>query len=133
MGKINGKNHLLETNFLLERFLIYREVFSEHFKTMKVIERGEALRYETYSRLADNYIVNVHQFVRMCNKYLEKYNLENSSLADSLNQYLMEVISAINCLDFDKNLIDHRQLEKAKEKIRSTELQFMSTIGNLAK
>ena len=132
MGAINNKYRLLETNVLLDRFLTYREVFSEHFKTMKVIERGEALRYETYSRLADNYISNVHRFIKLCEDYIEKYHLENSQLTDRLNDYLMEVIDAISCLDTDHNVIDHSKLEKSKQKIHQKELEFMNAIGLLA-
>ena len=132
MGAINNNYRLLETNVLLDRFLTYREVFTEHFKTMKVIERGEALRYETYSRLADNYISNVHRFIDLCESYITKYHLENSQLTEKLNDYLVEVIDAISCLDTDRNLIDHIKLDQAKRKIRQREMEFMNAIGLLA-
>lgn len=132
MGVINNNNRLLETNVLLDRFLTYREVFTEHFKTMKVIERGEALRYETYSRLADNYISNVHRFVKLCEDYITKYNLENSQLTEKLNDYLVEVIDAISCLDTEHNLINHAKLEQDKQRIHQKEIEFMNAIGLLA-
>ena len=132
MGVINNNNRLLETNVLLDRFLTYREVFTEHFKTMKVIERGEALRYETYSRLADNYISNVHRFVKLCEDYITKYNLENSQLTEKLNDYLVEVIDAISCLDTEHNLINHAKLGQAKQRIHQKEIEFMNAIGLLA-
>jgi len=128
-----NKYHILETNILLERFLTYREVFTEYFKTMKIIERGEALRYETYSRLTDNYLYNINRFVKFCDSYITKYDLENSSIADSMNKYFMDLIDAINCLDIERDLIDHSSLEQSKSKIHTREVEFMNTINFLGK
>ncbi len=133
MDALTSKYRVFETNVLLERFLTYREVFTEYFKTMKVIERGEALRYETYSRLADNYMSNVHRFIELCNSYITKYNLEETVIVDSLDNYLVELISALNCLNYDQDLIDHLRLEESKQKIQSSEVQFMDTIKYLTK
>jgi len=133
MKSMMGKHRILETNVLLERFYTYREVFTEYFKTMKVIERGEALRYETYSRLADNYMSNVDRFVKLCNSYVMKYDLEDSAFADSLNNYFIDLIEAVKCLDFEQDMIDHSSLELAKQKIRNREIEFMDTINLLNK
>jgi len=133
MKAMTNRYRVLETNVLLERFLTYREVFTEYFKTIKVIERGEALRYETYSRLTDNYIFNINRFVRFCDSYITKYEIENSSMAESLNYYFMDLIDAINCLDTDRDVIDHPRLELSKSKIKTREVEFMSTINFLAK
>ncbi|TGD23069.1 hypothetical protein EGT49_06960 [Companilactobacillus suantsaicola] len=132
MGVSVERYNLIETNILLDRFLTYREVFTEYFKTIKVIERGEALRYETYSRLVENYMINVHQFIKLCNSYVVKYHLEKSFLAEALNNYFVSIISALDCLDIDNNLVDHRRLEAAKKKIHASEEKFMKSIGRLA-
>ena len=128
-----NKYRILETNVLLERFLTYREVFTEYFKTMKIIERGEALRYETYARLTDNYISNIHRFIRLCNSYITKYQLEDSLIAQSLDNYFIDLIDAINCLDTEHNLLDRLSLEASKAKIQSHEVEFMNTINFLVK
>lgn len=133
MKLTTNRYEILETNVLLERFLTYREVFTEYFKTMKVIERGEALRYETYARLTDNYLINIHQFIKVCNSYITKYNLEESAIADKLNNYFVDLIGAINCLDIEQNLIDHLSLEQSKSQIKTREEEFISTINFLAK
>lgn len=129
MTALSSKYRVLETNVLLERFLTYREVFTEYFKTMKIIERGEALRYETYSRLTDNYLSNIHRFVKLCNSYITKYNLEDSVMASSLNAYFMDLIDAINCLNCDTDEIDHLSLARSKKIIEQREQDFMKTVG----
>ncbi|KRO00482.1 hypothetical protein [Companilactobacillus kimchiensis] len=128
-----NKYLVLETNVLLESFLTYREVFTEYFKTMKVIERGEALRYETYSRLTDNYMSNIHRFIKVCDSYITKYHFEETVMAESLNKYFVVLIDAINCLDIDSDSIDHLSLEQSKAKIKSSEVEFMNTINFLVK
>ncbi|CAJ1195413.1 hypothetical protein [Companilactobacillus nantensis] len=124
-----SRYRILETNVLLERFVTYNEVFTEYFKTMKIIERGEALRYETYSRLADNYISNIHRFMKLCISYLEKYNLQNSVLAEKLNNYFVDLIDALNCMDTNKNLINHLGLEEARSKIKASQAEFLNSLN----
>jgi len=133
MDALTSKYRVFETNVLLERFLTYREVFTEYFKTMKVIERGEALRYETYSRLADNYLENVHRFIEVCNSYITKYHLEETIVVDSLDNYFIDLINGINCLNLDEDVVDHLVLEESKRKIQSREVQFVDSIRYLTK
>ncbi|MBL3530031.1 hypothetical protein [Companilactobacillus zhachilii] len=125
----SNKYRILETNVLLERFVTYNEVFTEYFKTMKIIERGEALRYETYSRLADNYISNIHRFMKLCISYLDKYHLQNSVMAEKLNNYFVDLIDALNCMDTDNNLINHLSLEEARSKIKASQGEFLNSIN----
>ncbi|MQS76084.1 hypothetical protein [Companilactobacillus halodurans] len=133
MELTTSKYRILETNVLLERFVTYNEVFAEYFKTMKVIERGEALRYETYARLQENYLSNIHKFIKLCNSYITKYQLENSLIAEKLNQYFLDLIDGISCLDTDQNQINHPKLEEAKQKIKQRQVDFIHTIGFLTK
>lgn len=128
-----SRYRILETNVLLERFVTYNEVFSEYFKTIKVIERGEALRYETYSRLTDNYISNIKRFIQLCNSYLTKYHLENTTIAEKLSNYFVELINAINCLDSEQNIVDHLELAESRERIRMTQDEFVNTINIFVK
>ena len=128
-----SRYRILETNVLLERFATYNEVFSEYFKTIKVIERGEALRYETYSRLTDNYISNIKRFIQLCNSYLTKYHLENTTIAEKLNNYFVELINAINCLDSEQNIVDHLELAESRERIKMTQDEFVNTINVFVK
>lgn len=129
MTTMISKYRILETNVLLERFITYNEVFTEYFKTIKVIERGEALRYETYSRLTDNYISNIKRFIQLCNSYLSKYNLENSTIAEKLNNYFIELINAINCLDGEKNTVDHLELAESRSRIKTSQEEFVNSIN----
>ena len=133
MQAMTSKYRVLETNVLLERFLTYREVFTEYFKTVKVIERGEALRYETYSRLTDNYISNIHRFMKLCDSYITKYNLRGSLVEGSLDKYFVNLIEALNCLDCEQDVVDHSSLEQSKDKIAISEKEFVKTISFLAK
>lgn len=129
MTNTTSKYRILETNVLLERFATYSEVFTEYFKTMKVIERGEALRYETYSRLTDNYISNIHRFIKLCNSYVIKYHLEDSVMADKLNNYFIDLIDALNCLDVDNEVVDHLSWSQSQIKIKQAQDEFMGTIN----
>jgi len=121
MTAMTSRYRILETNVLLERFVTYNEVFMEHFKTMKIIERGEALRYETYSRLADNYLSNIDRFMKLCNSYIEKYNLQNSPMAEKLNNYFINLIDALNCLDTENNALYQASMEQARSKIKASQ------------
>ena len=129
MTNTTSKYRLLETNVLLERFVTYSEVFTEYFKTMKIIERGEALRYETYARLTNNYLSNIHNLIKLTNSYITKYHLENSLVADKLNDYFMELIEAINCLDLDTEMIDHISWSQAQSNIKTRQAEFMNSIN----
>lgn len=126
-----NKYRILETGVLLERFVTYNEVFTEYFKTIKIIERGEALRYETYARLTDNYISNIKRFIKLCNSYITKYNLENSMVAERMNNYFIDLINAIGCLDVKHNSIDYSRLENAKSRIRARQDEFVDSINIL--
>ncbi|WDT66644.1 hypothetical protein NV391_05415 [Companilactobacillus crustorum] len=128
-----SKYRILETNVLLERFVTYNEVFTEYLKTIKLIERGEALRYETYSRWIDNYLTNIKSFIKLCNSYLSKYNLENSTIAEKLNNYFMDLIDIVNYMDVDHNLVDHSSIEKAQSKIRARQEEFLQALNILVK
>jgi len=129
MTAMTSRYRILETNVLLERFVTYNEVFMEHFKTMKIIERGEALRYETYSRLADNYLSNIDRFMKLCNSYIEKYNLQNSSMAEKLNNYFINLIDALNCLDTENNALNQTSMEQARSKIKASQEEFVNSIN----
>jgi len=129
MTAMTSRYRILETNVLLERFVTYNEVFMEHFKTMKIIERGEALRYETYSRLADNYISNIDRFMKLCISYIEKYNLQNSSMAEKLNNYFINLIDALNCLDTENNALNQTSMEQARSKIKASQEEFVNSIN----
>ena len=129
MTAMTSRYRILETNVLLERFVTYNEVFMEHFKTMKIIERGEALRYETYSRLADNYLSNIDRFMKLCNSYIEKYNLQNSPMAEKLNNYFINLIDAINCLDTENNALNQTSMEQARSKIKASQEEFVNSIN----
>lgn len=128
-----SKYRILETNVLLERFVTYNEVFTEYLKTIKLIERGEALRYETYSRWIDNYLTNIKSFIKLCNSYLSKYNLENSTVAEKLNNYFIDLIDMVNYMDVDRNLVDHSSIEKAQSKIRARQEEFLQALNILVK
>lgn len=128
-----SKYRILETNVLLERFVTYNEVFTEYLKTIKLIERGEALKYETYSRWIDNYLTNIKSFIKLCNSYLSKYNLENSTIAEKLNNYFMDLIDMVNYMDVDHNLVDHSSIEKAQSKIRARQEEFLQALNILVK
>ncbi|ALB28961.1 hypothetical protein [Companilactobacillus heilongjiangensis] len=129
MTAMTSRYRILETNVLLERFVTYNEVFMEHFKTMKIIERGEALRYETYSRLADNYLSNIDRFMKLCNSYIEKYNLQNSPMAEKLNNYFINLIDALNCLDTENNALNQTSMEQARSKIKASQEEFVNSIN----
>ncbi|MFC6177052.1 hypothetical protein ACFQAV_09375 [Companilactobacillus huachuanensis] len=129
MTAMTSRYRILETNVLLEKFVTYNEVFMEYFKTMKVIERGEALRYETYSRLADNYISNIDRFMKLCISYIDKYNLQNSPMAEKLNNYFINLIDALNCLDTENNALNQVVLEEARSKIRTSQEEFVNSIN----
>jgi len=129
MTAMTSRYRILETNVLLERFVTYNEVFMEHFKTMKIIERGEALRYETYSRLADNYISNIDRFMKLCISYIEKYNLQNSPMAEKLNNYFVNLIDALNCLDTENNALNQASMEQARSKIKASQAEFVNSIN----
>ncbi|WP_338231782.1 hypothetical protein [Companilactobacillus muriivasis] len=129
MTAMTSRYRILETNVLLERFVTYNEVFMEHFKTMKIIERGEALRYETYSRLADNYLSNIDRFMKLCNSYIEKYNLQNSPMAEKLNNYFINLIDALNCLDTENNALNQASMEQARSKIKASQAEFVNSIN----
>ncbi|MFH5811546.1 hypothetical protein [Companilactobacillus sp. FL22-1] len=133
MATKTSKYRILETNVLLERFVTYNEVFTEYFKTMKVIERGEALRYETYSRLADNYISNIHRFMKLCMSYVEKYHLQNSRIAEKMNNYFVELIAALQCLDLENNSLNHLSWEQARSKIDRSRDEFVNSINFFVK
>ncbi|WP_338214297.1 hypothetical protein [Companilactobacillus muriivasis] len=129
MTAMTSRYRILETNVLLERFVTYNEVFMEHFKTMKIIERGEALRYETYSRLADNYLSNIDRFMKLCNSYIEKYSLQNSPMAEKLNNYFINLIDALNCLDTENNALNQASMEQARSKIKASQAEFVNSIN----
>lgn len=122
------RTHVLETNVFVERFLTYRDVFVEYFKTMNLIERGEALTYENYSRLADNYVYNIKNFIKLGNSYISKYNLEDSKVYDSLNNYFVALIDALNYLDYENNVVNKLQVAKARSVIRDREMDFMNEV-----
>lgn len=124
-----GKTAINESNILLERFLTYRIVFKEYFKTMDLIERGEALKYETYTRLADNFLVNVKNYSRLCVSYIEKYRLQNSPLEKKLNVYFASLISGLKCLDLEHNTLNRQKMHAAQKKIMESEKDFISTMG----
>ncbi|APX72766.1 hypothetical protein M5C72_06585 [Companilactobacillus allii] len=129
MNFINAENtHILETNVFVERFLTYRDVFVEYFKTMNLIERGEALTYETYSRLADNYVINIKRFIKLGNSYISKYHLEETEFYDSLNNYFVALIDALNYLDYENNMVNKPQVAKARAVIRDSEIDFMNEV-----
>jgi len=129
MTAMTSRYRILETNVLLERFVTYNEVFSEYLKTIKIIERGEALRYETYGRLIDNYIRNVKQFIQLCNSYLAKYKLENSLVAEKLNNYFLDLIGAISCMDPESETVDHGSLALAQSRIKKRQTEFVDSIN----
>ncbi|WP_125763211.1 hypothetical protein [Companilactobacillus hulinensis] len=122
------RTHVLETNVFVERFLTYRDVFVEYFKTMNLIERGEALTYETYSRLADNYVYNIKRFIKLGNSYVSKYHLENTKFYDSLNNYFVALIDALNYLDYEQNVVNKPQVAQARAVIRDREANFMNEV-----
>lgn len=129
MTILNAKRtHVIETNVFVERFLTYREVFVEYFKTMNLIDRGETLTYETYSRLADNYIYNVKRFIKLGNSYVGKYHLEKTKLRSDLDNYFIELITALKCLNYDENSFDKQTSVKALKDIKESEYRFMETI-----
>lgn len=129
MGKTMAKVQLLETNVFVERFLTYREVFVEYFKTMNLIERGEALTHENYSRLTHNYVRNVKRFSMLCESYITKYHLEGSKIDQTLNNYFIELINGLECMDEKKNVLNKELSSKAQQKIKSCESSFMETIS----
>ncbi|KRK64699.1 hypothetical protein FC72_GL001939 [Companilactobacillus tucceti DSM 20183] len=129
MGKTIARGQLLETNVFVERFLTYREVFVEYFKTMNLIERGEALTHENYSRLTYNYVINVKRFSQLCNSYITKYHLESSKLDQTLNSYFIELINGLDCMDQKHNVLNRELSIEAQQKIKNCESKFMETIG----
>ncbi|MFD1471227.1 hypothetical protein [Companilactobacillus mishanensis] len=126
---MTNKTAILERNVFLERFVTYREVFSEYYKTMSLIDRGEALTYETYSRLTDNFLLNVKNFVKLCESFIEKHNLQNSRIERSLNNYFINLIESLKCMDLDKNTFDKGYLKTAKCKVIKSENSFVKSIG----
>ncbi|KRK80451.1 hypothetical protein FD03_GL001874 [Companilactobacillus nodensis DSM 19682 = JCM 14932 = NBRC 107160] len=108
--------------------MTYRDVFVEYFKTMNLIERGEALTYENYSRLADNYVYNIKNFIKLGNSYISKYNLEDSKMYDSLNNYFVALIDALNYLDYENNVVNKLQVARARSVIRDREMDFMNEV-----
>ncbi|MFC6322437.1 hypothetical protein [Companilactobacillus baiquanensis] len=128
MGKTMERSQVLETNVFVERFLTYREVFVEYFKTMSLIERGEALTHENYSRLTHNYVINVKRFSQLCNSYITKYHLEGSKVDQTLNNYFIELINGLECMDEKHNVLNKELSNKAQDKIKKCEFNFMETI-----
>ncbi|WP_119326227.1 hypothetical protein [Companilactobacillus musae] len=133
MTAMPNKYRILETNVLLERFVTYNEVFSEYLKTIKLIERGEALRYETYSRWVDNYLSNIKSFIKLCNSYLAKYNLEGSVIAEKLNNYFIGLIEMVSCMDLERNSVDHLKLERAQSDLRTRQEEFIQSLNFFTK
>ncbi|MCH4008200.1 hypothetical protein [Companilactobacillus sp.] len=124
------KTAILRHNIFLEKFLTYRVVFQEYFKTMDLIERGEVLKYETYSRLANNFLLNVKIYSHICKSFIEKQNLQGSAMEVKLNGYLADLVQGVDCLDTDQNLLDRSKMKLASARIQQSEREFINTIGS---
>lgn len=124
------KTAILRHNIFLEKFLTYRVVFQEYFKTMDLIERVEVLKYETYSRLANNFLLNVKIYSHICTSFIEKQNLQGSAMEAKLNGYLANLVKGMDCLDTDQNLLDRSKMNLASARIQQSEREFINTIGS---
>ncbi|WP_300559294.1 hypothetical protein [Companilactobacillus sp.] len=122
------KTAISRHNIFLEKFLTYRVVFQEYFKTMDLIERGEVLKYETYSRLANNFLLNVKIYSHICKSFIEKQNLQGSAMEVKLNGYLADLVQGVDCLDTDQNLLDRSKMKLASARIQQSEREFINTI-----
>lgn len=129
MTRSTGKTAILERSIFLERFLTYRVVFEEYFKTMSLIDRGEVLKYETYERLTDNFLINLKKYIRLGASYIEKYQLQNTKMEHSLNQYFVELVNSLNCMNLSNNELDRHEMKNAKVRISQSENQVVKTFG----
>ncbi|AKP66627.1 hypothetical protein [Companilactobacillus ginsenosidimutans] len=123
-----GKTAVLDTSVFFERFLTYRVVFNEYFKTMELIERGETLKHETYSRLADNFLLNVKKYNLFCQSFIKKYKLTNTKIEEKLDNYFSELISSLKCIDENTNQLNKSQMRLAQQRIQSTENEFVNSM-----
>lgn len=129
MNVNTGKTAILERSIFLERFLTYRVVFEEYFKTMSLIDRGEVLKYETYERLTDNFLINLKKYIKLGTSYIDKYQLQNTTMEHSLNQYYVDLINSLNCMNLTNNVLDHYEMKAAKERISQSEIQVVKNFG----
>lgn len=124
-----GRTAILERNVFLERFLTYRVVFREYFKTMDLIARGEALKHETYTRLADNFLINVKNYSQLCLSFIHKHQLRDTIVEEHLDNYFIELIEGLKCMDLNNNELNRSQMQLAQQRIDNSEKEFVNTIA----
>lgn len=125
-----GRTAIIQRNAFLERFLTYQTVFQEYFKTMDLIDRGEALKYETYDRLVGNFLLNLKIYGIHCASFLEKEHLTNTLFEEKLNLYFIELVESLKCIDTHHNLLDRRQMRAAQQRISDSGRAFIQTIDH---
>jgi len=59
--------------------------------------------------------------------------LENSVIAEKLNNYFVELVDALKCLDTENNAVNHLSLERAQSKIKSSQEDFVNSINLFVK
>ncbi|WP_129044991.1 hypothetical protein [Companilactobacillus metriopterae] len=129
MMTIKNEKQIIDANIFLERFLTYRDIFSEYFKTIKVIDSGEALTYENYQRLEDNYIWNVKKLMIFSSSFIHKYNLEGSDIANNLNEYFVVLIDGMQGINFEKNTVNYDKIEESKKLIEEKSIKFRESFS----
>ncbi|WP_099974834.1 hypothetical protein [Lactobacillus terrae] len=129
MMTIKNEKQIIDANIFLERFLTYRDIFSEYFKTIKVIDSGEALTYENYQRLEDNYIWNVKKLMIFSSSFIHKYNLKGSDIANNLNEYFVVLIDGMQGINFERNTVNYEQIEESKKLIEEKSIKFRESFS----
>ncbi|WP_125768099.1 hypothetical protein [Companilactobacillus furfuricola] len=130
MAITTGRTAILHRNDFLERFLTYNTVFQEFFKTMDLIDRGEALKYETYDRLINNFLLNLKIYGVHCSSFLEKEQLTNTLFEEKLNLYFIELVESLKCLDTKNNQLDRSKMQLAQQKISDSGRAFVQIIDH---
>lgn len=125
-----GRTAIFNRNDFLERFLTYNTVFQEFFKTMDLIDRGEALKYETYDRLINNFLLNLKIYGIHCSSFLEKEQLTNTLFEEKLNLYFIELVESLECLDTKNNLLDRSKMRLSQQRISESGRAFVQIIDH---
>lgn len=123
-----NRTAITEHNDFLERFLTYQTVFQEFFKTMDLIERGEVLKYETYPRLTNNFLLNLKIYSHQCVHFIEKYSLTNTEFERTLNNYFLALITSLRCID--SNSLNRNKMQLAKREINDSSQKFITALIN---
>ncbi|KRL68480.1 hypothetical protein [Companilactobacillus versmoldensis] len=121
---------IAETNAFLERFITYRSVFQEYFKTMHLIESGEVLKYETYQRLTNNFLLNVKIYNRVCWDFIEKQQLVESKVHKNLDNYFIKLVKSVQCMNPTDNQLDHKSLKKSQIEIDRAGHDFVTALSS---